>query len=122
MATVLHIEDNPANRRLVELILRMRPHLALLEAATGREGLDLAQQHRPDLILLDKQLPDMRGDEVLAALKSDGRTREIPVVVISAEASADAMRRLRAAGAREYLMKPIEVSGILALLDEILPA
>lgn len=121
MPTVLHVEDTPANRRLVERIIHLRPHLALIEATTGHEGLALAQTHRPDLILLDKQLPDLNGDEVLAALRADERTREIPVIIMSAELSQNAARRLRAAGAREYLTKPIDIARLLALLDELLP-
>jgi CheY-like chemotaxis protein len=64
----------------------------------------------------------MTGDAVLATLKADGRTHEIPVVVLSAEASAEAVRRLRTAGALAYLTQPIEVPEILALLDDLLPA
>ncbi len=118
--TVLYIEDNPANLGLMEDILAFRPGVHLLSAMQGAAGLELARQHRPDLILLDVHLPDMPGDEVLRRLQADPRLRETPVVVISADATDHQVERLRAAGAWDYLTKPVEVSRFLGLLDRLL--
>ncbi len=119
-STVLYIEDNLSNLRLIEHLLSRRPGVRLLSAIQGRLGLELAWEHRPGLILLDLHLPDVPGDEVLRRLKEDPRTRPIPVVVISAEASPGHVQRLLAAGASGYLTKPIDVREFLRLLDETL--
>src|SRR5205807_980931 len=78
---LLYIEDVVANVRLVEDILERRPSVRVLPAMLGRVGIDLAKQHRPDLVLLDLHLPDIGGDEVLAALRADPGTRDIPIVM-----------------------------------------
>ena len=78
----------------------------------------MALQHMPDLIFLDLHLPDTPGEEVLRRLWADTRTREIPVAVLSADATLSQSRRLIAAGARAYLTKPLDISRLLALLDE----
>jgi PAS domain S-box-containing protein len=118
--TVLYIEDNLANLRLIERILTRRPDLKLLAAMQGGVGLDLAREHGPDLILLDLDLPDVPGAEVLRRLRADAATRDIPVVIISADASPSQIRRLVAAGAGDYLTKPIDVRRLLEVLDETL--
>ena len=105
---------------LVQQVLRFRPGIALLTATDGRAGLDLARARRPDLILLDLNLPELSGAEVLAALRDDPATRSIPVVVISADATEGQRRRLLAAGARDYLTKPLQVQRLLDLLDALL--
>jgi len=117
-ATVLYIEDNLSNLRLVERVLAHRPGIRVLPAMQGRLGLDLAREHRPALIFLDLQLPDLPGYEVLRHLQGDPRTREIPVLVISADASPGQIQRTLAAGARAYLTKPLDVRGLLAAVDE----
>jgi signal transduction histidine kinase/ActR/RegA family two-component response regulator len=118
--TLLLIEDNQANVALMESILAQRPDVTLLTALQGRLGLDLARRHHPHLILLDVHLPDMRGDEVLRQLKDDPATREIPVVVVSADATRDQEERLLAAGARAYLIKPLDVRSFLHVVDAAL--
>jgi PAS domain S-box-containing protein len=118
--TLLYIEDNRANLGLMEDILAYRPEVRLLSATQGGAGLALARQHRPDLILLDVHLPDMSGDEVLRQLRTDPHLRATPVVMISADATATQIERLRAAGAWDYLTKPIDVRRFLALLDRFL--
>jgi CheY-like chemotaxis protein len=92
----------------------------LLAAMQGHLGLELAGQHRPDLILLDLDLPDMHGSDVLAALRKDPSLVHIPVVVISADATPGQIQRLQEAGARDYLTKPLDVRHFLALIDEML--
>jgi CheY-like chemotaxis protein len=119
-ATVLYIEDNLSNLELMKAILRFRPGITLLSAMQGTLGLDLAREHRPDLILLDLNLPDMHGDEVLARLGQDERTRGLPVIVISADATASQRERTLAGGAHAYLTKPLDVQRLLELLEEVL--
>ena len=82
-------------------------------------GLELATQHRPDVILLDINLPDISGHEVLRRLRSDSRTEGIPVVMVSADATPNQVDRMLAAGARSYMTKPVDVRRLLSLLDEM---
>jgi PAS domain S-box-containing protein len=118
--TVLYIEDNLSNLKLIQGLLSLRSEIKLIPAMQGGLGLDLARQHRPNVIFLDLHLPDMPGEELLRRLRAMAETREIPVVVISADATAGRIDRLLALGARAYLTKPLEVKKFLALLDEIL--
>ena len=120
MGTVLYVEDNLSNLQLIERLLARRPGIKLLSAMQGRLGLDLAREHRPGLILLDLHLPDVHGSEVLRQLREDARTRDIPVIVISADASPREIARLQTAGARDYLTKPIDVRRFLVIVDEVL--
>jgi signal transduction histidine kinase len=117
--SVLYIEDNLSNVRLIEHVLARRPGTKLLAAIQGRLGLDLAREHRPDLILLDLQLPDLSGADVLRQLRADRATQDIPVIILSADAMPGQVDRLLAAGARAYLTKPVDVLKLLALVDEI---
>jgi CheY-like chemotaxis protein len=116
---VLYVEDNLSNLRLIEHVLSHRSGTRLLAAIQGRLGLDLAREHHPDLILLDLHLPDLPGADVLRALRADVATRDIPVVVLSADATPGQIERLLAAGARAYLTKPVDVKQLLALMDDI---
>jgi len=107
--TLLYIEDNVSNLTLIEHLLSEYPPIKLISAMQGSLGLELAVRHQPDLILLDVHLPDLSGAEVLARLKANPRTSAIPVVVLSADATKSQIDRLMAAGANEYLTKPLEV-------------
>jgi PAS domain S-box-containing protein len=118
LATVLYVEDNLSNLRLVERIVARRPGWRLIHALHGTLGLELARSQRPRLVLLDLHLPDMPGQEVLAALQADPVTRDLPVHVVSADATPGMRTRLRQAGASGYLTKPVDVRQLLALLDE----
>lgn len=118
--SILCIEDNLSNLRLIEVILAARPGIRLLSAMQGSLGMELARQQHPDLVLLDLNLPDIPGIDLLRSLHADDRTREIPVIVISADATPTQITRLLAAGARAYLTKPIEVQEFLTTLDETL--
>ncbi len=115
--TILYIEDNLSNIRLIEQVLARYPGVQLLEATQGRLGLDLANTHAPDWILLDLHLPDMPGEQVLRALREEQRTRRIPVTILSADATPGQVHRLKAAGAREYITKPLDVLQLIALLE-----
>ncbi len=116
-ATVLYIEDNIGNVRLLERLLVHKPNVRLITSLEGCLGLQLAQQHRPDLILLDVHMPDLSGYEVLELLRGDVRTASIPVVMLSADASHEQIQRFRDAGARDYLTKPLDLQHFLGQLD-----
>jgi CheY-like chemotaxis protein len=118
--TLLYIEDNLSNLRLVECLLERHPEVRLLTAIQGKLGLELARKHQPDVILLDVHLPDVPGWNVLAQLRADANTRHIPVVVISADAMEPQIRRLREAGAYDYLTKPLNLRKFLGVLREVL--
>jgi CheY-like chemotaxis protein len=118
--TILYIEDNQANQRLVQQILARRPGITLLVASHGALGLELARERRPGLILLDLHLPDLPGQDVLRLLRTYPETRSIPVLVVSADASTGQAARLEEEGATGYLTKPLNVSGFLAAVDEVL--
>jgi CheY-like chemotaxis protein len=119
---VLYIEDDLVNFTLVERILEFRPALKLLHAARGQAGVELAQIHRPKLILLDLNLPDMHGSEVLRMLQEDPLTAQVPVVVLSADATPSQIEKLLTAGARNYLTKPFDIDPFLAVVDEMVNA
>jgi len=119
--TVLAIEDNASNLRLLEAIMERRPEISLLSAIQGSIGIDLATQFAPDLILLDLNLPDMSGMQVLARLRNSESTRGIPVVIVSADATPTQIERLLHAGASDYLTKPFDIQHFLKLLDDRLP-
>jgi len=118
--TVLYIEDNLSNLKLLERILMRRPGVTLLSAMQASRGIELARDHQPDLIILDLHLPDFPGTDVLAWLSTDPRTKTIPVVILSADATPGQVKRLLEQGAREYLTKPLDVRQVLAVVDEAL--
>jgi CheY-like chemotaxis protein len=120
MNVVLHIEDNEPTFRLVEEILQDRPNIEMLWAATGARGLKLACQNVPALILLDLDLPDLRGSEVLARLRNNPTTARIPVVVVSADPTPSQIERLLKAGVHHYLIKPFDIDLLLYLVDKAL--
>ena len=117
---VLYVDDNPANVNLIRAVLSFRPGIELISAPTGDEGLTLARGERPDLVLLDLNLPDMQGDEVLGYLLRDPATATIPTVVVSAENDGRVARRLIDRGATAYITKPFEVQVLLDTLDQLL--
>jgi signal transduction histidine kinase/AmiR/NasT family two-component response regulator len=117
--TVLYIEDNMSNLRLVERVLGRRPGIRLISAMRPELGLELATEHHPDLVLLDLHLPDMPGEVVLRRLQTNPRTAEIPVVILSADARAGLIQRLLEQGARAFLTKPLDVKEFLELLDAV---
>ena len=121
-ATLLYVEDNLANLSLVETILLARPKWRVLPALQGGLGVELAREHRPDLVLLDLHLPDIPGDEVLRRLRADPRTATIPVVVVSADATPASFERLQQAGADAYVTKPLDVDEFLRVVGQFLPA
>jgi two-component system, cell cycle response regulator DivK len=105
---VLVVDDNERNRKLARDALRA-DGLRTLEAATGREGIALAAESLPDVILLDLGLPDMNGTDVARELREGARTADIPVIAFSARPYIGEGDRLQAAGFAGYLEKPIDV-------------
>jgi CheY-like chemotaxis protein len=119
--TVLYVEDNDDNVRLVERILKRRPHIDLVVARGGAEGVRVAQQAAPRVVLLDRRLPDVPGTEVLRRLKADGLTAGVPVVVLSGDSAADAEREVRELGAAGFMAKPFDIAELLRMIDQYCP-
>ena len=115
---LLYVEDNLANYSLAEEILARRGDVELVRAESGTRGLELALERKPDVILLDLDLPDIPGHEVLARLQADPRTQEVPVVILSADATRSHAQRLLGVGAREYLTKPLDVREFLNVIED----
>jgi len=114
---ILSIEDNSANTRLLEAMLADRREIALRAAIDGREGLALARREGPDLILLDLNLPDMHGVDVLKRLRRSAVTSSIPVIVVSADTNPETIAAAIAAGADAFLPKPLDAERFLQALD-----
>lgn len=114
---VLYVEDNHANFALAEEILARRGDVELLRAESGARAIELARERTPDIVLLDLDLPDIPGHEVLARLQSDPVTKELRIVILSADATQSQVQRLLGVGAREYLTKPIDVRQFLSVID-----
>jgi CheY-like chemotaxis protein len=108
--TVLYIEDNPANLKLVSQIIERYEAINLLTAHSGELGLDLARTHQPELILLDINIPGMDGYQILEVCRQDDRLKGIPVVAITANAMPDDIQRGNAAGFDHYLTKPLDIA------------
>jgi CheY-like chemotaxis protein len=119
---ILYIEDNVANVRLVERVFQRRDDVDVIAAMQGRLGVALAREHRPVLILLDLHMPDINGDEVLRQLREDPATATTPVVIVSADATAGQIERLRAEGATGYLTKPLDLQELLAVFNSAVDA
>ncbi len=118
--TFLYIEDNASNLGVMETLTKEMPQVRLLTAIQGSIGLELARQHRPDLILLDLHLPDIQGDEVFQELQSHPKTRSIPVIIVSADATRKQIDKLLAAGVKRYITKPFDVKDLVNVLETVL--
>jgi two-component system cell cycle response regulator DivK len=119
MSTILIVEDNEKNMKLVRDILRHNGH-ATVEAATGLDGVRLALEAPPDLILMDIQLPEISGLEVTKWLKEDDDLSHIPVVAVTAFAMKGDEERIREGGCEAYISKPISVSHFLDTITRLL--
>ena len=122
VSTVLYVDDDVANVQLVERLLTQRPNINLVTSLLGGVGIELAQRYQPDLILLDVHLSDLHGFEVLERLRGDSRTIDLPVVVLSADATTWQRRRFRNAGVYDYLTKPLDLQLLLDVIDQHLGA
>ena len=117
LRTLLYVEDNPANLKLVEQLIARRPDMRLLGAPDGNVGIQLARAHQPDVILMDINLPGISGIEALKILREDPATAHIPVVALSANAMPRDIQRGILAGFFLYLTKPIKVNEFMETLD-----
>jgi CheY-like chemotaxis protein len=118
-ARILLIEDNPQNRYLTTFLLRQRGH-EVEEADSGPRGLALAAEKRPDLVLLDIQLPGMDGHAVARALKADPRLSAVPIVAVTSYAMVGDREKCLAAGAVGYIEKPIDPDTFVAEVERFL--
>src|SRR5688572_3007434 len=119
MARVLVIEDNPANLRLAALLLRNVGHI-VSSAVDAESGLTMARNDRPDLILMDLQLPGMDGMAATALLKQDPATAAIPVIALTAMAMKADREKTRRAGCDAYIAKPLRYRDLYAAIDALL--
>jgi PAS domain S-box-containing protein len=118
---LLLVEDNFSNIQLInELLAKLSPESQLLNTMYGLECLSLAKNHLPSLILLDLNLPDTHGSKVLERLKSDPETRDIPVIVLSADATRKQIEEMLVKGADKYLTKPFNINDLITLFDQYL--
>jgi two-component system, cell cycle response regulator DivK len=112
MATILVVEDNPTNMTLAVFLLQSAGH-TVLSATDAEAGMTLARDERPNLILMDIQLPGLDGLEAIALLKRDDATREIPVIALTALAMKGDEERIRVAGCDGYIAKPMRYKEFL---------
>jgi two-component system cell cycle response regulator DivK len=118
MARILIIEDTPANMKLAVVILSSGGH-ELLQAVTAHDGIDIAHREKPDVVLMDMQLPDMSGIDATRILKTAPETAHIPVVALTASAMKGDRERMIEAGCDSYIEKPISYKNFLAEIDAI---
>lgn len=116
--SILYIEDNLANMKLVNNILTKRESVKLIPAITAEEGLKLAQVNPPNLILLDINLPGMDGFEALDEIKENNKLKDIPVIAVTAQAMPYDIERYKQSGFSDYMAKPLEVSKLLKIIDD----
>ncbi|MCX5875994.1 MAG: PAS domain S-box protein, partial [Deltaproteobacteria bacterium] len=117
LATLLYVEDNPANLKLVEQIIARHPDIRLLSAGNGRSGIELARANHPDVILMDINLPDISGTQALKILGENPETADIPVVAVSANAMPRDIKMGMKAGFFRYITKAINVNDFMAVID-----
>ena len=116
--TVLVVEDNDLNMRLFHDLLEAHGY-NVLKATAGMEGWHMAREYRPDLILMDIQLPDVSGLEVIKWLKADETLKSIPVIAMTAFAMVGDEERIREGGCDAYLSKPVSISGFVQTVGRL---
>ncbi len=120
LRTLLYVEDNPANLKLIEQLIARRPDMRLLSATDGTRGIHLARTNQPEVILMDINLPGISGIEALKILREDPETAHIPVVALSANAMPRDIEKGLQAGFFRYLTKPIKVNEFMQTLDAVM--
>ena len=119
MSTILIVEDNEKNMKLVRDILRHKGHVTL-EAVTGEEGVRLARERRPDLVLMDIQLPDIDGTVALRRIRADPSLDAMPVLAVSASVMPDEQQMIVASGFDAFITKPINLKQFLDTVQRFL--
>ena len=117
MSTILIVEDNPRNMKLVRDVLQVKGH-ATLEAANAEDGIVLARDRQPDLILMDIQLPGMNGIDALRVLRADAATAHIPVIAVTASVMQQDRKLITEAGFDAYVGKPITLAEFLKAVND----
>ncbi|HSL61657.1 MAG TPA: response regulator [Desulfotignum sp.] len=118
--TILIVEDEPQNRKLYRDVLQYGGY-TVFEAVDGRQGVTLAKQHQPDLILMDIQMPVMDGISATRMLKQDDATRHIAVLALTANAMPGDREKILEAGCHDYISKPFRLHAFLEKIREYLP-
>lgn len=118
-ALILIIEDNEKNRKLERDVLQFKGY-EIIEAETAEEGVRLAQERLPALVLMDIQLPGMNGIDALAVLRADPRTKDIPVIAVTASAMTQDRQKIMAAGFDSYQRKPLDIREFVEAVREAL--
>ena len=117
ICTLLYVEDNPANLKLIEQLLSRRANLRMMSAADGNLGIEFARAHQPDVILMDINLPGINGIDAMKILRADPLTAHIPIIAVSANALPSDIERCLAAGFFDYLTKPIMLGELERTID-----
>src|SRR5215510_4885361 len=118
--TILYVEDNELNRKIVRDLLR-RTSYRLIEAPDGESGIAAAREHRPDLILMDIQLPKVSGIEATRTLRGEPDTADTPIIAITSFALTGDEQRAKDAGASAYLAKPFSPLDLLTMIRKLVP-
>lgn len=118
--SILYVEDNPANMRLMRELITQLPRTEFIEAGTAEEGLELIKQSKPDLVLMDINLPGMDGFEAFEVMRDDPNMSDIPVIALTANAMPREVEKGRELGFKAYLTKPIDVASTLAEITRVL--
>lgn len=119
-STILVVEDNEKNRRLLRKVLEVTGY-TVVEVETGEAGVQAAREHRPDLILMDYQLPDIDGIEAFRRIRADAAIPRMPIVAVTASAMPQDQKRMREAGFDGFETKPISVTALLATVARFVP-
>jgi CheY-like chemotaxis protein len=119
MTRVLYIEDNDDNVYMLKMRLELLDEFEVLTAEDGEKGCDMAAAERPDLVLMDLEMPGIDGWEATRRLKSNPQTRDIPVIALSAHALAGSREKALAAGCDEFDTKPVEFDRLLATMRRV---
>lgn len=117
--TILVVEDNDRNRRLLKILLKSRGY-EVIEASTGKEAMDYLDSHNPDLILMDIQLPYVDGLDLTKQIKSNHKTKDIPIIAVTAYAMKGDKERILESGCDAYVSKPINTQELPNLIEDIL--
>ena len=118
--TMLYVEDDPANRKLMAEIIGRVPNLTMVSAGSAETGLELARERKPDVIVMDISLPGANGFEALKRLREMEQTRHVPVIALTANAMPGDLERGAQAGFHRYLTKPVDIDEVLAAIEDAL--